>query len=61
MYANGECVPQDYVFAHMWSNLSAAQGHQDAAKNRDMVAMKMTPTQIAEGQKLAREWKPTKQ
>ena len=30
-------------------------------KSRDDVALKMTPTQIAEGQKLAREWKPTKQ
>ena len=26
MYANGEGVPQDYVRAHMWFNLSAAQG-----------------------------------
>jgi TPR repeat protein len=58
MYANGQGVPQDYVLAHMWFNLSAAQGDQAAAKNRDDVAKLMTPAQIAEAQKLAREWRP---
>jgi hypothetical protein len=58
MYFKGEGVPQDYVSAHMWLNLSAAQGDQDAAHNRDIVVRRMNPTQIAEAQKLAREWKP---
>ena len=58
MYANGQGVPQDYVRAHMWFNLSAAQGNQDAARNRDNIAKLMTPAQIAEAQKLAREWQP---
>ncbi len=31
-----------------------------AVKNRDIVAKKMTPAQISEAQKLAREWKPKK-
>jgi hypothetical protein len=61
MYAEGDGVPQDYVGAHMWFNLSAAGGDQDAVKSRDEVAQRMTPAQIAEAQKLAREWKPTKQ
>jgi hypothetical protein len=30
-------------------------------QKRDMVATKMTPAQIVEAQKLAREWKPTTQ
>ena len=54
----GRGVPQDYVQAHMWWNLAAVKGNTDAIKNRDVVAAKMTPTQIAEAQKLAREWKP---
>ena len=58
MYANGQGVPQDDVQAHMWFNLAAAKGHADAIKNRDIAAAKMTPAQIAEAQKLAREWKP---
>jgi TPR repeat protein len=61
MYYNGLGVPQDYVIAHMWLNLVAVgmNGDKDAVKARDMVAAKMTPGQIAEAQKLAREWKPT--
>ena len=65
MYANGQGVPQDYVQAHMWFNLASsryeASDKEDLAqvvKNRDLVASKMTPAQIAEAQRLAREWKP---
>ena len=58
MYAKGQGVPQDYVQAHMWWNLAAAKGDTDAVKNRDIVVKKMTPAQIAEAQKMAREWKP---
>ena len=56
MYAKGEGVPQDYVQAHMWFNLSAAQGNENAVKGRDLVASEMTPAQIEEAQRLAREW-----
>jgi hypothetical protein len=38
----------------------AAQGDLEAANKRDELAAKMTPDQIAEAQRLAREWKPTK-
>ncbi len=63
MYRDGQGVPQDYLQAHMWSNLAASRlppgGRRDnAVKNRDIVAKMMTPAQISEAQKLAREWKP---
>ena len=58
MYFKGQGVPQDYGHAHMWFNLAAAQNNANAIKNRDIVAKQMTPVQIAEAQKLAREWKP---
>jgi hypothetical protein len=45
----------------MWSNLAAAKGYQAAEKKRDLLEQRMTPAQITEAQKLAREWKPTKQ
>jgi uncharacterized protein len=35
-----------------------AQVRETASKARDEVAAKMTPAQIAEAQKIAREWKP---
>lgn len=63
IYYQGEGVPQDYVLAHMWFNL-AASGAADASdrdqsvKNRNLAAAVMTPVQIAEAQRLAREWKP---
>jgi hypothetical protein len=61
MYYFGKGVPQDYVEGHLWWNLAAAQGDEDAAKNRDIVARLMTPAQLAEAQRLAREWRPRKQ
>jgi len=58
MYAEGLGVRQNFIQAHMWYNLSAAQGEQRAAEARDALAKQMTPAQIAEAQRLAREWKP---
>ena len=62
MYAKGEGVPQDYIQAHMWCNLAASRQTGDERettdKRRDAIAEKMTPEQIAEAQRLAREWKP---
>jgi len=49
---------QNYVEAHKWFNLAAARGNLSAADNRDWLAKKMTPDQLAEAQRLAREWKP---
>lgn len=64
--ANGEGVPQSLVEAHKWSDLAASNSlnkniHDKNIKNRDAIAVNMTPGQIAEAQKLAREWKPTKE
>jgi TPR repeat protein len=61
MYAEGRGVSQDYVRAHMWFSLSRAQGEQSAVKGLEMVEQWMTPAQIAEAQKLARDWKPATQ
>ncbi len=58
MYRKGQGVTQDYVQAHMWYNLSAAKGNKTGRKNRDLLAKQMTPAQIAEARRLAREWKP---
>jgi TPR repeat protein len=61
MYNTGRGVPQDYVQAHMWVTLAAStsQGEENEryAKPRKMIAENMTSAQIAEAQRLAREWK----
>ena len=65
MYAMGRGVPQNYVQAHKWLNLAASrlssseQEFRDkAVQARNEVASKMTPVQIAEAQRLMREWQP---
>jgi TPR repeat protein len=58
MYVLGQGVAQDYVQAHMWFNLAAARGQKLAKVNRNRLAKQMTPEQIAEARRLAREWKP---
>jgi len=67
-YAAGEGVPQSHVMAHMWLNLAVAQfpasdtRHRTSAiRSRDVVANKLSRDQIAEAQKLAREWRPRTQ
>jgi TPR repeat protein len=61
MYYTGQGVIQDYVHAYKWFSLSAAQGSEHGAVSTEITAQNMTPAQIAEARKLAREWKPTKQ
>lgn len=56
IYADDQGAHYDYVQAHMWYNLAAANGSKYASGLRERVAKKMTPAQIAEAQKLAREF-----
>jgi len=55
MYALGMGMLKDYVYAHMWGYIAVSIGVKDKGKVRDFVEKKMTPAQIAEAQKLARE------
>jgi TPR repeat protein len=61
MYRDGQGVPQDFVRAHMWFNLvasgaSEASIRDQAVRDRNELAAKMTPAQIAEAQRLASGW-----
>ena len=55
MYDEGLGDPQDYVRAHMWWNIAASSGNKVASENRDIVAERMTPSQIETAQRLAQE------
>ncbi len=59
-YANGVGVPQDDVEAHKWRSLAASRATGDRQKKyaatRDQLAEALTPVQLAEAQKLAKEW-----
>ena len=58
MYRLGEGVLQDIAHACMSFSLAATNGDQKAIDNKKLVGSHMTPGQIAEAQRLAREWKP---
>ena len=59
-YEDGDGVPQDYVEAHKWYNLATAgasdHDREEAARLRDSMARKLTPNQLGEAQRRAREW-----
>jgi uncharacterized protein len=55
MYARGVGALQDNVLGHMWYNIAGANGNRFASDNRANIEKRMTPAQIAEAQKLARE------
>jgi len=48
MYLKGRGVVQNYVQAHKWYNLAAANSTGESARNRSIVEEKMTPQQVAE-------------
>jgi len=61
MYKKGEGMKADSVQAYMWVSLAATSNSDDArsaAPYLHFLATEMTPEQIAEGKRLAGEWKP---
>ena len=60
-YDTGEGVPEDFVFAYMWLNLAAAEGNEKAKNWKNVLSKDMTKEQIAEAQKLSREWMAKRQ
>ena len=55
LYFGGQGVPQDYLLAYAWVSIAAAQGRADGKKAKAIIAKRMTPTHIAEAQKLSLE------
>lgn len=56
MYLKGSGTLQDYCLAHMWLNIAASQDHKKAAIQLEKLTARMTAEQLAEAQKMAREW-----
>lgn len=59
MYHFGNGVPKDDVKAYMFFNL-ASVSNDEAKEKRDEIGKSLTKEQIAEGQKLIREWLESK-
>ena len=58
LYAQGLGAPQNYIEAHKWFNLAASRGEAAAPEERDALAAKMTPQQVALAQERAAAWQP---
>ena len=54
MYRNGWGVVADYVVAHKWYDISAANGSERGVKNREKLAKNMTSEDISKAQAMAR-------
>ena len=52
----GYGVAPDFMQAYMWYTIAGQNGDTDAVEWRDTLSGTMTPAQIAEAQKRAREW-----
>jgi TPR repeat protein len=59
LYATGRDGAPDLVVAHKWFNLAALRGNREALLHRRELAQEMSVSEIAEAQKLAREWMST--
>ena len=61
MYSSGQGVPLNSVEALKWFELAIAgldgKPRDQAVRTRDLELRKMTPLQVAEGRKLADEWR----
>ena len=57
-YVNGAGVAKDYVQGYMWWLLAAGQGRYTVTAQINLLEKVMTREQIAEGQRLARNFKP---
>ncbi len=63
LYVNGDGVPKDFVQAYLWLSLSArhvAGSGSEAARQRDMLASRMSSSQLSDAKKLVRSWRPVK-
>ena len=62
MYVYGWSGERNNLLAHIWFDLAASHGEgkarQSASQYRDIAAGFMSPDQITEARRLAREWKP---
>jgi TPR repeat protein len=65
MYGQGRGVPKDLVASYKWlalarTNARTAAVRTGAAKSLERLAAAMTPAQISDAQRLAREWRPVR-
>ena len=58
LYAAGKGTPRNDIRAYMWLSLVSEGIQEGAAKQRDLLAARMRPAEIAEAQALVKSWEP---
>ena len=56
MWRSGYGLPADQVQSYVWLNLAAAAGVSEAKLARDEVMRGLSAKQLAQAQKISREW-----
>ena len=56
MFDKAEGIPTDYIQAYAWLNIAAAKGSKEAKTYRKNIVENMSSADIAEAQKLSREY-----
>ena len=56
MHCAGRDAALDLINAHKWFNLAAIRGNEEAKRYRIEISREMSRAEIAEAQRLAREW-----
>ncbi|MBZ0332066.1 sel1 repeat family protein [Halomonas sp. ANAO-440] len=57
LHDQGHGVAQDRVLAYALYNLAASRGNEKGLSNRDQILSELTPAQVAQGQRMAAEWR----
>jgi len=55
LYDTGKGTTQNLMSAYIWASIAAVNGDKVSIKNRDQISNKMTPQQVEQAQRLARE------
>jgi len=61
MYGAGKGVKRDYMEAYKWMNICAAKGNAGCVSQRELIAKKLKPAQVAQAQRLSSEFTPKKE
>ena len=59
MYLAGKGLPQSDLEAFVWASLAANSGDPHLIKIRDRIAQRLSPEDLAAGQKRVKDWAPT--
>ena len=55
MFANGQGVPENFIYAHMWFSISALNGNANGRKSQEIIEKRMIAARIEIAEELAQK------